>query len=71
MTDVLNGADTPSPIEEIEESIVKEVAEVRSLNEEENPPASGKVPTEIVHQIYNYLDPKSVRFSSFRWHVWY
>jgi hypothetical protein len=69
MSDVLNGANTPTPIEEIEESILKEVAEVQSLNEEKSPPASSRVPTEILHLIYNYVDPKSVSTLAFKEYV--
>ncbi|KAF1971464.1 hypothetical protein BU23DRAFT_183013 [Bimuria novae-zelandiae CBS 107.79] len=34
MSDVLNGVDTPTPIEEVESSILEDVAEVQSLSDE-------------------------------------
>lgn len=60
MSDVLDGVTSSTPIEEIESSMLEDVAEVQSIGDDENPPASSRVPTEILHHIYKHLHPKHV-----------
>lgn len=106
MSDVLNGIDVHQPTEETDPSILEDLTEVQSFDEDESfefpgsrqsllssvistdalpnlgrdhrralrstckeqradpptPPASCRLPTEIIQHIYGYLNPKSVSY---------